>query len=95
MQDQPEKAAPKRLLIPRWFKLKRGLDFSMHERFIPPVGDQGLLARIRAHWQGDYSEGWPDPKEFRVWFTVVNAPDTMRWAYRRLKRRFSLLARAA
>lgn len=79
------KAAPLRGMIAKWWKLVRGHDFSMRERFEPPKRDQGVLERMAAHFRGDYSEGWPDPAKFRIWVVVHNMPDTFRWAYRRLK----------
>lgn len=78
--------APVRGLVGFWWKLKHGHDFSMRERFTPPTETQGIFARMAAYWRGDKSQGWPDPKEFRVWVIAKNTPDTFRWMYRRLKK---------
>ncbi len=80
-------AAPIRGLVGFWWKLKRGNDFSMRERFQPPAAKKpSIFSRIKDHWNNDKFEGWPNPKEFRVWVIAKNAPDTFRWAYRRLKK---------
>lgn len=80
------KAAPLRDLVAQWWKLARRMDFSMREKFAPPKTDQGVFARMRAHWNDDKSQGWPDPATHRVRHVAINRPDTFRWAYRRLKR---------
>lgn len=85
------KAAALRGLVAQWWKLARNangrgfLDFSMREKFKPPTQEQGVLARIKAHWASDHTQGWPDPSKYRIWVVARNAPDTFRWAYRRIK----------
>lgn len=85
LQGTP-KAAPLRGLIAEWWKLARGMDFSRREKFTPPKSGETLFQRMAAHWRGDTSKGWPDPKTHSIWCVARNMPDTFRWAYRRLKK---------